>query len=154
MGLRDAFRSRKGETDNTGLEDAAGGEHAEDPIRFTPRYDGRYHGEIRLADQAEPVRSAGWLRFSGPRAFWAPAGVAEDDLDAALAPGQDAWTGEYTPAGRFTVQRRFERPVIHTVLDVDDDGFLARVTAPTPAETGMVRYHFQPSVPAPSGPSE
>ena len=142
MGLRDAFRSRKGEAESTGLEDAAGGEHADDPIRFTPRFDGRYQGRPDPADQVGSTPVSGWLRFSGPRAFWAPASTAESELDAALAPGRDAWTGEYTPAGRFTVQRRFERPVIHTVLEVEDDGFLARVTAPTPAESGMIRYTF------------
>lgn len=55
----------------------------------------------------------------------------------------DSTAGQYTAAGRFTVQRRFERPIVCTVLVVDDAGFEARVTGTGTATSGEYRYLYE-----------
>ena len=151
MRLRDTFRSRRGDErgeeeggEQEGLQSAAGGAEAAEPTVFAPRSDG-YYRATALTEGDGPSHDdapAGYLRFLGTRVFWAPGSTGQAELATVLAPGRDPWVGEYTPAGRFTVQRRFERPVVHTVLGSGDGFFLARRTAVSHQDTDVVRYTF------------
>ena len=140
MGLKDAFRSLRGDriAASGGLEEAAHSDVPE-PMLFRPRYDGTYHGRD---DAGAPQ---GFLRFSGGRVYFAPADTAAEVIETVLGRANpDPWSGDYTPAGRFTVQRRFERPVIHTVLEFGGDTFRARRTSTATNETSELTYTFVP----------
>lgn len=159
MRLRDTFRSRRGADrgdEPGGLQSAAGDAEAAEPTVFAPRSDG-YYRATAVAEDGTPAgdgAAAGYLRFLGTRVFWAPGTTPEAELATTLGPGRDPWVGDYTPAGRFTVQRRFERPVVHTVLGSDDGFFLARRTAVAQQDTDVVRYTFQaPTVDTPGNQS-
>lgn len=111
MGLRDALRSLRGGGTSPAEEAVSDGE-APEPTWFQPRSDGRY--SAALADA--PVS----LRFL-------PGGrVVESTGDPGAAENADPCRGEYTAAGRFNVQRRFERIISYAVLDMQPDGFTAR----------------------------
>ncbi len=141
MGLRDLFKSRTGgaaEEPAAAVDDAVptfgGGDDS--PDAFTPRQNGIYQG-------GPPDHR--FLRFHVTGKVYLAGG---DDLAAArplLGPGNsDPTVGQYTPAGRFVVVRRFERPVVFTVLAADDTGFTVRLTATDAAQTGEYRYDFVP----------
>ena len=153
VGLKDALRSLRGhgEDRDAPMEEAADSDVPE-PMTFRPRYDGIYHGTVQ--DSGEP---GGHLRFSGNKVRYAPPDTAATAVVAAVAAdAADPWIGDYTPAGRFTVQRRFERPVIHTVLQTDGDSFLARCTSGAGDGTAVLVYALDPDgIPQagpPSGP--
>ena len=154
MRLRDTFRSKRSDDDQApeaaGLESAAGGAEVAEPTVFAPRSDGFYRATTGTATDPtteggipqEEAPAAGYLRFLGTRVFWAPGSTPRAELDAALAPGPDPWMGDWTPAGRFAVNRRFEQPVVHTVLRSGEDFFVARRTAVAHQDTDVVRYSF------------
>lgn len=156
MRLRDTFRSRRGEGQGAepgGLQSAAGGAEVAEPASFAPRSDGYYRATV-ATDGGSPSGDGaptGYLRFLGTRVFWAPGDTPEAELAGTLGPGRDPWVGDYTPAGRFTVQRRFERPVIHTVLGSGAGFFLARRTAVADQDTAVLRYAFRASAGQPDG---
>ncbi|GGM07806.1 hypothetical protein [Nakamurella endophytica] len=130
MRLRDAFRSRRGDDDpdeGSGPVDVSAIEGDEsESASFQPRTDGDYIGE---------VGSAGRLRFlPGGRVQYRPDGAA----------GSEPWPGEYTPAGRFSVQQRFERPITFTVLSSSADAFTARRTDTRDRSADTLGYRFEP----------
>lgn len=108
---------------------------------FVPRTDGTYVGGaadgrfryLRFGINGKVHLAAG------------PAGAAE--ARPLLGPDNaDPVVGPYTPAGRFTVQQRFERPIVFTVLAIGDPecrSFTTRVTTSGPAETGEYGYSFE-----------
>ncbi|MTD13263.1 hypothetical protein GIS00_04785 [Nakamurella sp. YIM 132087] len=122
----------------------------EEPLRgdeptatwFRPRMDGSY-----VAPSGERLRFVSWSR-----------------VELVPADGSAPATGEYTGAGRFTVQARFERPVIFAVAEPDPgpeteagtgtpgvadlpppDHFVARRTDGRDRSTADVRYDFRPA---------
>lgn len=112
MGLRDALRSLRGGATAPVEESISDGE-APEPTWFQPRYDGRYRAP--LADIQVSLR-------------FAPGGrVVESTGDADPGPQElNPCRGEYTAAGRFNVQRRFERIISYAVLEMRPEGFTAR----------------------------
>lgn len=122
MGLRDALRSlRGGEGPRDGTPQAPAVSEITD---FQPRTDGQYAAEVDSVSIDPPPT----LRFSGSRVSETTAGGGA--------------TGEYTPSGRFSVHPRFERPIIFTVLQADDDGFTARRTDAGTGQVAELRYRF------------
>jgi hypothetical protein len=85
------------------------------------------------------------------KVFLAQQAADEADARTQLGPGNsDPAMGQFTGAGRFVVQRRFERPIVFTVLEADDTGLTVRLTATEAARTGRFRYTFVPDSPAES----
>lgn len=139
MGIRDALRSIRGIPKDV-AEDAADVETPE-PTWFQPRDDGSYDTEA--TGTGGPARR---LRFvPGGRVF------ESDVADAAPGPEQPTpCRGEYTGAGRFSVQRRFERIVSYTVLEMEAGGvtgrpgFLARRIDSADRTTAELQFFFVP----------
>jgi hypothetical protein len=90
------------------------------------------------------------LRFHpNGRVYLAPSAADAAEARPQLGPSNpDPTVGQYTGAGRFVVQRRFERPIVFTVLAADDDGITVRITATDVAQTGQFRYTFNPDAAA------
>ena len=113
MGLRDALRSLRGGATSP-AEELVSDAEAPEPTWFQPRYDGRYDAVLAGAQVS--------LRFL-------PGGKVFESDGTDLTPGpeqQNPCRGEYTAAGRFNVQRRFERIISYAVLEMQPDGFQAR----------------------------
>ena len=131
MSLRDRFRSHKepdGEDEPLPVGDAP-----PDPMNFRPRFDGGYVG----GGQANGTGIV--LRFT-------QSSVSEVIDGADGGDGDGAATGEFTPSGRFVVQRRFARPTVYAVLALTDDGFAARRTDTNPGGgTTEVAFTFHPT---------
>jgi hypothetical protein len=113
-----------------------------EPDWFVPRTDGTYVG-------GAPDGRFRYLRFGLNGKVHLAAGPATAaEARPLLGPDNpDPVVGLYTPAGRFTTQQRFERPVVFTVLAISDPecrGFTARVTTTGPAHTGEYGYLLQP----------
>lgn len=130
------FRSRKQaaqDEEDIGVPHAGGGED-NDSDWFVPRQNGVYQGG------PDALR---YLRFHPTgKVYLAAAGA--DLAGGALGPrNPDPTVGQYTGAGRFVVQRTFERPIVFTALSADDAGFTARVTSTGAGETGEYRYDFR-----------
>lgn len=109
---------------------------------FVPRTNGTYVG-------GAPDGRFAFLRFGLNGKVYLAAGPpsAADDRTLLGPDNPDPIVGPYTPAGRFTVQQRFERPVICTVLAIGDPEcrtFTARITTSGPAETGEYGYTLEP----------
>ena len=103
---------------------------APEPTWFQPRYDGKYDGGPDSAGPAHRVL----LRFvPGHRVF--------ESTDADPGPQQsNPCRGEYTGAGRFSVQRQFERIVSYAVLEMEPEGFFARRI--NSADRSTTELHF------------
>jgi hypothetical protein len=109
---------------------------APEPTWFRPRYDGTYDGG---ADSA-----AAGLRVS---LRFLPAGKVFEATDADVLPGPEnnnPCRGEYTPAGRFNVQRQFERVISYAVLEMEADGFFARRINAADRSTVELHFAFRP----------
>lgn len=120
MSLRDRLR-RPGATDRTSHDVAPGRTYAE-ITDFTPRQDGDYHC----------VELGCFLRFARPavtETMPSTAGVAR---------------GEFTTAGRFTVQRPLSRPVVYTVLAFDAVSITARRTDTATGTSAEYEFVFEP----------
>lgn len=124
MGLRDALRSLRGSEHSKPTNAATEAPDLPDITDFRPRSDGRYEAAI------DPVSTnqLSALRFSGSRV---------SETTAAGAP-----SGEYTPSGRFSINARFERPIIYTVLSADAESFTARRTDAGTGQVAELRYCF------------
>ena len=137
MGLRDALRSLRGGATSPAEEPVSDAE-APEPTWFQPRYDGRYAAELgdsRLS-----------LRFlPGGKVF-----ESEGDDDTPGPEQQNPCRGEYTAAGRFNVQRRFERIISYAVLEMQPDGFRARRINGADRSTAELSFSFVPDGPAPA----
>lgn len=134
MGLRDALRSLRGGTTSPAEEPVSDAE-APEPTWFQPRYDGRY--EAAPADTTDFRVS---LRFL-------PGGKVFESTGTPLTSGpeeQNPCRGEYTAAGRFNVQRRFERIISYAVLEMQADGFHARRINAADRSTGELTFTFVP----------
>ncbi len=134
MGIRDALKSLRGIDKNAAEEDISDAE-APEPTWFQPRYDGSYDA-AGPADAVPAVR----LRFL-------PGGKVFESSDADATPGpeqQNPCRGEYTPAGRFNVQRQFERIVSYAVLELEPEGFLARRIDAADRTTAELHFVFRP----------
>ena len=108
---------------------------------FVPRSDGTYLG-------GAPDGRFRYLRFGiNGKVHLAAGPETAAEARALLGPDNgDPIVGPYTPAGRFTVQQRFERPIVFTVLAIGDPecrSFTARVTTSGPAATGEYGYTFE-----------
>ncbi len=128
------FRSRAKATEeeDLGVPHFGGGED-NDSEWFRPRQNGFYRGG------PDTLR---YLRFRATGKVYLAASDIDPNSDA-LGPGNpDPIVGQYTGAGRFVVQRRFERPVVFTALDADETGLTARITATAIGETGEHHYEF------------
>ena len=128
MGLRDALRSLRGGATAPAEESISDGE-APEPTWFQPRYDGRF--------TAAPADMPVSLRFlPGGRVF-------ESIGDTAPGPHEaNPCSGEYTGAGRFNVQRRFERIISYAVLEMQLDGFTARRIDGADRTTAELTFSF------------
>ncbi|SDO19472.1 hypothetical protein SAMN04515671_0102 [Nakamurella panacisegetis] len=131
MGIRDVLRGlRSGgkTTEDDGLD-----AEAPEPTWFQPRYDGCYQ-----------VAGAGIvLRFlPGGRAF------ESTDGDDPGPQQQNPCRGEYTAAGRFNVQRQFERIVSYIVHEADPiairDGFEANRFDAATRVAADLQFVFKP----------
>ena len=137
MSLKDSFRAlRRSEPEPE--EDAATSDVA-DPMAFSPRSDGLYDG----GESPDEAGSGLYLKFVGRKVSEAVGPTSVGDAQAAFATA-DA-VGDFTPAGRFTVQARFERPVIYTVLATSDRGFTARRTDTAVGSSHEIEYVFVPA---------
>lgn len=134
MGLRDALRSLRGGTTSP-AEEPVSDTDAPEPTWFQPRYDGRY--EAVLDDSPVSLRFLpGWKVF--------------ESSGTDVAPGpeqQNPCRGEYTAAGRFNVQRRFERIISYAVLEMQPDGFHARRINGADRSTAELSFSFVPDKP-------
>jgi hypothetical protein len=142
FGRRDADRDRHGagmESDDEAVLTSGGA----DSEWFRPRFDGTYAGG---PDGFE------FLRFHpNGRVYLAPRAADAADAREKLGPGNpDPIVGQFTGAGRFVVQQRFERPIVFTALEADDDGIAVRITVTQAAQTGHFRYRFVPDAAPPS----
>ncbi len=142
MGIRDMLRSLRGGEKKASTEDETDVE-APEPTWFQPRFDGSYD-----ATGTEAGGSGLRLRFlPGGSVFESDGTAGTEQTPDIPAPDQpDPRRGEYTGAGRFNVQRRFERIVSYAVLEMeagptqDQPGFLARrIDA---ADRTMAELHF------------
>ncbi len=131
MGLRDRLRGKR--TDGHGAEssvdgyDAAAGPGLSGTVElteFAPRQDGDY----RCAERDL------YLRFARP--------IVTETTGADTSPAR----GEFTTAGRFTVQRPFGRPIVYTVLhDGENDAALVvRRTDAATREAERLEFVFEP----------
>lgn len=137
MGLRDVFRSLRGTgtpSGGNGEEDISSADPATEPTWFQPRTDGLY--EARFPAGGDSVR----LRFLPGGTVLEFAG-SQPNLDAEP---RDPCRGEYTGAGRFTVQRRFERMISYAVLEMTDLGFDARRIDGADGSTAELGFQFEP----------
>lgn len=124
MSLRDRLRGMRSGGETLREYDASA-----DPViftsaeisEFTPRQDGDYRNA-----------AAGlFLRFARP---------VVTETDTAIA---EVAHGEFTTAGRFTVQRRFGRPIVYTVLDGSDDALTVRRTDTATREAAQLEFTFE-----------
>lgn len=132
MGIRDTIRGMRGGGKRTVEEDDPDVE-APEPTWFQPRYDGCY----------QSVGAGVVLRF-------APGGRAFESTDGEN-PGpeqQSPCHGEYTAAGRFNVQRQFERIVSYIVREADAaqvrDGFEANRFNAADRTSADLQFVFKP----------
>ena len=139
MGLRDALRSmRAGATTSRGeattsTEELVAGDEATETW-FQPRRDGSYEALLHPGTQLFLRFLPGWKVVESTTGEAVP--VAEQ---------QNPSRGEYTAAGRFNVQRRFERIITYTVLDIQQDGFVARrINAADRADAPELSFTFLP----------
>ena len=131
MGLRDALRSLRGGA-TTPAEEIVSDAEAPEPSWFQPRYDGRY--DAPLADSRVSLRF-----LPGGKVF------ESEGIDATPGPEQqNPCRGEYTAAGRFNVQRRFERIISYAVLEMQADGFHARRINGADRSTVELPFAFVP----------
>lgn len=112
---------------------------------FVPRTNGTYVG-------GAPDGRFRYLRFGlNGKVHLAAGPSSAAEARPLLGPDNpDPIVGPFTAAGRFTVQQRFERPVICTVLAIGDPEcrtFTARITTSGPAETGEYGYVLEPDSP-------
>lgn len=129
MGLRDALRSLRGGTTSP-VEELVSDDEAPEPTWFQPRYDGRYHA--MLGDSSVSLR-------------FLPGGKVFESTGTDATPGpeeQNPCRGEYTAAGRFNVQRRFERIISYAVLEMQPDGFQARRINGADRSTAELSFSF------------
>jgi hypothetical protein len=143
MGIRDTLKSLRGGEKNRAEEDITA-EEAPEPTWFQPRFDGIYVARSDSADQPLGVS----LRFmSAGKVFEYPLVDGKPLQDE-----QNPCRGEYTAAGRFNVQRRFERIISYAVLEMEPDGFLARRINAADRSTVELHFVFQPDISPAAGP--
>lgn len=147
MGIRDALKSLRGEKGAGGKaeaeQDITEGE-APEPTWFLPRYDGSYLGG---ADSAGPGTQV-LLRFLPGGKVFESTGSSAPDMEPQPGPEQqNPCRGEYTAAGRFNVQRQFERIISYAVLEMEPDGFFARRINGADRSTVELHFRFRPDTP-------
>ena len=135
MGIRDTLKSLRGGEKNKAEEDITEGE-APEPTWFQPRFDGSYMARIDSGDHRVEVA----LRFlPGGKVFESPV------IDGSAVPDQqNPCRGEYTAAGRFNVQRQFERIISYAVLEMEPEGFFARRIDGADRSTAELHFVFRP----------
>ena len=153
MGIRDALKSLRGGEKGTGgkgqAEQAITEGDAPEPTWFQPRYDGSYLGGT---DSAGPVAGLVLRFLPGGKVFES---TATGGPGADQPPGpeqQNPCRGEYTAAGRFNVQRQFERIISYAVLETEPQGFFARRINGADRSTAELHFVFRPDGGADSGP--
>lgn len=135
MGLRDALKSLRG-TKSADADAEISEAEAPDATWFQPRHDGVYEA---APQSSSPSAVRIQLRFlAGGKV------VESRDADHALGSQDSQFRGEYTPAGRFNVQRQFERIISYAVLDIEPDAFLARRINTADRDTVELRFAFRP----------
>lgn len=139
MGLRDALKSLRG--GEAAKEEDISDADAPEPTWFQPRSDGSY-----AADLASAVGGQVGLRFlAGHRVFETTGGPGASGPEE-----PNPCRGEYTAAGRFSVQRRFERIVTYAVLEMTTDGFRARRIDAADRSTAELDFGFLPDAADPA----
>ena len=144
MGWRDAIKSFTSGGGAIGQPEDISTMVSDEPEAdwFVPRTDGSYVGGT--ADGRFR-----YLRFglNGKVQLASGPATAAEARSLLGRDNPDPIIGPYTAAGRFSVQQRFERPVVFTVLAIGDPecrSFTARVTTSGPAGTGEYGYVFEP----------
>lgn len=144
MGWRDALKSFTSGGGAVGEPQDIASIASDEPENdwFLPRTAGTYVG-------GAPDGRFRYLRFGINGKVYLAAGPASaTEARPLLGPDNpDPIVGPYTPAGRFTVQQKFERPVICTVTAIGDPEcltFTARITTSGPAATGEYGYTLEP----------
>jgi hypothetical protein len=132
MGIRDALRAIRGGDKKSDQDDGPDVE-APEPTWFQPRYDGCY----------QAVGAGVVLRFlPGGKAFEATDGHGPGPEE------QNPCRGEYTGAGRFNVQRQFERIISYIVREDDPvqirDGFGANRFNAADRTSADLQFVFKP----------
>src|ERR1700712_4418281 len=137
MGIRDALKSLRGGDRAGGAEQNITDDEAPEPTWFQPRFDGRYDADLDGAGDQAGVGAPITLRFlPGGKVF------ESSRADDPAAP-QDPCRGEYTAAGRFNVQRKFERIISYAVLEMEPEGFLARRINGADRSTAELHFRFE-----------
>ena len=135
MGIRDTLKSLRGGDKNKAEEDITEQE-APEPTWFQPRFDGSYVAGIDSGDHGVEIA----LRFlPGGKVF--ESAVADG---AAVPDPQNPCRGEYTAAGRFNVQRQFERIISYAVLEMEPEGFFARRINGADRSTAELHFVLRP----------
>ena len=139
------FRSKKSaeSSADAGEQDVSALVAGPDSEWFIPRQTGIYRGG---------PSAYRYLRFAATgRVYVAGDDDGRRDVSAAQqllgSHNPDPMVGVYTGAGRFVVQRRFERGVVFTVLASDDAGLTARITSTETNTTDEHRYDFAEDLP-------
>ena len=144
MGIRDALRSIRGGEKRSSADDDTDVD-APEPTWFQPRYDGSYD-----APSTDPGAAALRLRFLPGGKVFESTGTAEGAQATPGAQDENPCRGEYTGAGRFNVQRRFERIVSYAVLEMEGGeaegppGFRARRIDAADRSTAELHFRFRP----------
>ncbi len=152
MGIRDALKSLRG-GEKSGGEKGAGGQgkaeqditegDAPEPTWFQPRFDGSYLGG---ADTAGPGAQLSLRFLPGGRVFESTAS-GTPGADGPPGPEEEnPCRGEYTAAGRFNVQRKFERIISYAILEMEPTGFFARRINGADRSTIELHFLFRPDV--------
>lgn len=139
MGWRDALKPRKSSEALTGEEDISSITSDEpEPDWFRPADNGTYVG-------GSPDGQFRYLRFGiNGKVYLADGASSAAAARPLLGPDNpDPTVGQYTAAGRFSMQKRFDRPIVCTVLALHDDGFTARVTCTNPGTNSSGEYRYQ-----------
>ena len=113
MGIRETLKSLRGGDKNKAEEDITEQE-APEPTWFQPRFDGSYVAGIDSGDHGDEIA----LRFL-PRGKVVESPVTNG---TAVPDERNPCQGEYTAAGRFNVQRQFERIISYAVLEMEPEG--------------------------------
>jgi hypothetical protein len=138
MGIRETLKSLRG-GDKSKAEEEITEQEAPEPTWFQPRFDGSYAAGFDSGDHGVEVA----LRFlPGGKVFESPVNDG-----AAVPDAQNPCRGEYTAAGRFNVQRRFERIISYAVLEMEPAGFFARRINGADRSTAELHFVFRPDAP-------
>ncbi len=140
MGWRDALKALKPDGPPGEPQDITSMVSDEpDPDWFKPKTNGTY---VCDSDDARFRYLRFWING---RVYFASGPDSAAEARPLLGPeNSDPTVGQFTPAGRFSVQRKFERPIVCTVVAAADTGFDARITSTETNSSAVCSYTFEP----------